>query len=52
MGAFARQLRGQVEFVPNAWGGLTARLSFPTPAGQTAPFGAAPSGSKRNRAAA
>ena len=52
MGAFARQLRGQAEFTPNAWGGLTARLRFPTPAGQTAPFAASPSTSKRNRAAA
>lgn len=29
--AFARQLRGEVTFCPNAGGGLTARLVFPTP---------------------
>ena len=52
MGAFARQLRGQADFVPNEWGGRTVRLSFPTPAGQTPPFAASTSSSKRNRAAA
>jgi two-component sensor histidine kinase len=31
MTAFARQLRGQVSFVGNEGGGLTARLAFPTP---------------------
>ncbi|MGI8841314.1 MAG: sensor histidine kinase [Caulobacteraceae bacterium] len=31
MTAFARQLRGEVAFCPNAAGGLTARLTFPTP---------------------
>ncbi len=31
MTAFARQLRGEVAFCPNPAGGLTARLTFPTP---------------------
>jgi two-component sensor histidine kinase len=31
MTAFARQLRGEVVFCPNPEGGLTARLTFPTP---------------------
>ncbi len=31
MTAFARQLRGQVAFEPNPEGGLTVRLTFPTP---------------------
>jgi two-component sensor histidine kinase len=31
MTAFARQLRGRAEFEPNARGGMTVRLSFPTP---------------------
>ena len=50
MAAFARQLHGRAEMVPNEWGGCTARLTFPTPdinAGQTG--SAKP---KRNRAAA
>ena len=50
MTAFARQLRGRMELGPNARGGVTARLIFPTPAadGATAPRGRA----KRNRTAA
>jgi two-component sensor histidine kinase len=32
MSAFARQLGGEVSFCPQAGGGLTARLTFPTPA--------------------
>jgi len=32
MTAFARQLRGEVDFTPNDRGGLTTRLLFPTPA--------------------
>ena len=32
MTAFARQLRGEVDFSPNERGGLTTRLLFPTPA--------------------
>ena len=32
MTAFARQLRGRMELGPNAQGGVTARLIFPTPA--------------------
>ena len=50
MTAFARQLHGRAEILPNEWGGCTARLTFPTPdinAGQTG--SAKP---KRNRAAA
>ncbi|MDB5432637.1 MAG: phyK [Caulobacter sp.] len=31
MTAFARQLRGQATFMANAKGGLTAKLTFPTP---------------------
>jgi two-component sensor histidine kinase len=31
MNAFARQLHGRAEIAPNQWGGLTARLTFPTP---------------------
>jgi two-component sensor histidine kinase len=31
MTAFARQLRGRMELAPNAFGGVTARLTFPTP---------------------
>jgi two-component sensor histidine kinase len=31
MTAFARQLRGRMELSPNALGGVTARLTFPTP---------------------
>ena len=31
MTAFARQLRGEVDFTPNEQGGLTTRLLFPTP---------------------
>ncbi|HEY2177686.1 MAG TPA: sensor histidine kinase [Caulobacteraceae bacterium] len=31
MTAFARQLRGEVRFIPNPTGGLTAKLIFPTP---------------------
>ena len=31
MGAFARQLRGSVEFVPAAGGGMIARMTFATP---------------------
>ena len=36
MTAFARQLRGRVELVPNDAGGVTARLIFPTPAADAA----------------
>jgi len=36
MTAFARQLRGRAELVRNAQGGVTARLVFPTPAGDDA----------------
>jgi two-component sensor histidine kinase len=32
MTAFARQLRGRMELAPNALGGVTVRLTFPTPA--------------------
>jgi two-component sensor histidine kinase len=52
MNAFARQLHGQAEIVPNQWGGLTARLTFPTPdAGETPPQEPA-ARARRNRAAA
>ena len=33
MTAFARQLKGELTLTPNAGGGLTTRLIFPTPAG-------------------
>ncbi|HXU99077.1 MAG TPA: sensor histidine kinase [Caulobacteraceae bacterium] len=42
MTAFARQLRGEVRFVPNHGGGLTAKLIFPTPAMNRSP-GTSPS---------
>jgi two-component sensor histidine kinase len=50
MTAFARQLRGRVEILRNARGGVTARLLFPTPAADTphAPQGT----SQGNQAAA
>jgi two-component sensor histidine kinase len=52
MNAFARQLHGRAEMVPNTWGGLTARLTFPTPdAGETPPQEPA-ARARRNRAAA
>jgi len=35
MTAFARQLRGRCEVAPNAKGGITARLVFPAPEGQS-----------------
>jgi two-component sensor histidine kinase len=35
MTAFARQLRGHMELAANALGGVTASLSFPTPAADT-----------------
>lgn len=31
MNAFSRQLHGRTEVAANAWGGVTARLSFPAP---------------------
>jgi len=50
MTAFARQLRGRMELGPNADGGVTARLIFPTPAAEG---GSTPRGRiKRNRTAA
>jgi two-component sensor histidine kinase len=52
MAAFARQLHGRAEIVGNAWGGVTARLSFPTPEAQTANAAVEPARAKRNRAAA
>jgi two-component sensor histidine kinase len=36
MSAYARQLRGEATFKPNATGGLTARLVFPIPEGAAA----------------
>jgi two-component sensor histidine kinase len=53
MVAFARQLRGRTEFSANTRGGITTRLTFPTPdaQGASAPAPAAPR-PKRNRAAA
>ena len=45
MTAFARQLRGRMELAPNASGGVTARLTFPTPT-----IGPGSSGAGRARA--
>ena len=50
MTAFARQLHGRTEMVGNAWGGCTARLTFPTPDIEAGDGGQAKA--KRNRAAA
>ncbi len=50
MTAFARQLHGRSEMVGNAWGGCTARLTFPTPDIEAVDAGQAKA--KRNRAAA
>lgn len=50
MTAFARQLHGRSEIVGNAWGGCTARLTFPTPEIEGGDGGQAKA--KRNRAAA
>jgi two-component sensor histidine kinase len=50
MTAFARQLRGRMDLSPNAQGGVTARLIFPTP---SVDGGSAPrTGIKRNQNAA
>ena len=50
MTAFARQLHGRTEMVANAWGGCSARLTFPTPEIEAGDGGQAKA--KRNRAAA
>jgi two-component sensor histidine kinase len=53
MTAFARQLRGRVELVRNARGGVTARLIFPTPAADNLPpEGATSQSAQGNQAAA
>ena len=52
MSAFARQLHGKAEIIGNAWGGTTARLSFPTPEAQALEQEIATTRPKRNRAAA
>ncbi len=52
MAAFARQLRGQVEFLGNAWGGVTVRLTFPMPDAKPLPFTTPTGRAKRSRAAA
>jgi hypothetical protein len=44
MTAFARQLSGAVVFVAEPGGGLTARLTFPTPLASAAGAGAVTSG--------
>jgi hypothetical protein len=36
MTAFARQLKGELSLTPNAAGGLTTRLIFPTPSSSEA----------------
>ncbi|HEX8232847.1 MAG TPA: sensor histidine kinase [Caulobacteraceae bacterium] len=38
MNAFARQLRGRLEFEANGWGGLTVALAFPTPGASNTPL--------------
>ncbi|MGH6958181.1 MAG: hypothetical protein ACREEW_16070, partial [Caulobacteraceae bacterium] len=40
MTAYARQLRGEATFKPNADGGMTVRLAFPLPEGGPGPSGA------------
>ena len=52
MTAFARQLHGRVETEPNAWGGTTAQLIFPTPDTASSPSAGDAGQAKRNRAAA
>ncbi len=53
MTAFARQLRGRMELTPNNRGGVTARLTFPTPTIGGAPAtGRGRSKPKGNRVAA
>ena len=52
MSAFARQLHGRAESVTNQWGGLSARLQFPTPDAVTSPPPEPAARAKRNRAAA
>jgi two-component sensor histidine kinase len=52
MNAFARQLHGRAEIVPNQWGGLTARLTFPTPDAGDSPPQEPAARARRNRAAA
>ena len=52
MTAFARQLRGRMELVGNAQGGITARLIFPTPAAAGTPGGQGKAKLKRNSEAA
>jgi two-component sensor histidine kinase len=52
MGAFARQLHGRAEIGPNQWGGLTARLTFPTPDLRAATPEEPGARTRRNRAAA
>ncbi len=53
MTAFARQLRGRMELSPNNRGGVTARLTFPTPTIGGAPAtGRGRSKPKGNRVAA
>ena len=52
MTAFARQLHGRAEISTNAWGGTTARLSFPTPEANSTTVTNGAARAKRNRAAA
>src|SRR5206468_2500671 len=52
MNAFARQLHGRAETDANDWGGLTARLTFPTPDADAGQADGGPARAKRNRAAA
>ena len=52
MNAFARQLHGHAETIPNQWGGLTARLTFPTPDAGESPPQEPSARARRNRAAA
>jgi two-component sensor histidine kinase len=49
MSAFARQLRGRVEILPNSLGGMTARLVFPTPSIEAPPARRPPAGRNRSK---
>jgi two-component sensor histidine kinase len=46
MSAFARQLRGRAEILPNARGGITARLIFPAPEASHQPKPSRPTGAR------
>ncbi len=49
MSAFARQLRGRMEILPNDHGGMTARLVFPTPTIEAPPVRRSPASRSRGK---